>query len=90
MPYDEYAGWQEYYGVEPWGTSVVDAAQANIVYAIAEVNRDSKTRKTPHQLNEFLLFKAREEPAGPVLLDDPNAQTEALIQAMFGGDVQRA
>jgi hypothetical protein len=82
--------WQEYYGVEPWGSGLVDSAQAHIASILANVNRDSKARPEPYRIDEFLLLKEPSAPVGPVLLDDPDAQTEALIQAMFGGDVQRA
>jgi hypothetical protein len=92
MPHEEFVGWQEYYGIEPWGSGVIDAAQANIAQLLANVNRDTKARRDPYRLDEFLLLK---EPKArkadePILLDDPDAQTEAMIQAMFGGKVERA
>lgn len=90
MPFEEYVGWQEYYGVEPWGAGLIDSAQAHIASILANVNRDTKARKEPYRIDEFLLLKERSEPTGPVLLEDPDAQTEAMIQAMFGGKVQRA
>ena len=69
---------------------MLDSAQAHIASILANVNRDAKTRKEPYRIDEFLLLKQHEEPAGPVLLDDPDAQTEAMIAAMFGGQVERA
>ncbi|MGI4847141.1 MAG: phage tail assembly protein T [Janthinobacterium lividum] len=86
MPYAEYLGWQEFYALEPWGTRVWDNMQAHITSTLANVNRDTKTRPKPFTLAEFLLYPD-DKPAevAPVLLEDKDAQTEAMIAAMFGG-----
>lgn len=91
MPYPEYLGWQEFYDIEPWGLSVQDAAQAHIAVTLANVNRDSKQRPDAYRLDEFLLFSTRKTAvAGPVLLSNADAQTDSMIEAMFGGKAVRA
>lgn len=60
--------------------------QAHLASILANVNRDSRRRAAPYRVDEFLLYQERkDEPRGPILLDDPNAQSEAMITAMFGG-----
>jgi hypothetical protein len=61
---------------------------AQSVSMLANVNRDSKKRPAPYRIDDFMLFKEREQKAessGGVLLADPDAQTELMIAAMFGG-----
>jgi hypothetical protein len=61
---------------------------AQSVSMLANVNRDPKKRPAPYRIDDFMLFRDRQEEvqkSGPVLLDDPDAQTELMISAMFGG-----
>lgn len=91
MPHAEYMDWQEYYDIEPWGLAVRDAAQAHIAVTLANINRDAKQRPDAYRLDEFLLFRERKtEKAGPVLLPNDDAQTNSMIEAMFGGKAVRA
>jgi hypothetical protein len=84
MPYEEFVGWQEFYEIEPFGLAVLDAAQAHITSVLANVNRDEKKRAKPYTIDEFQLFAERGAP-DVIALDDPDAQTEAMIAAQFGG-----
>ncbi len=56
MPYEEYAGWQEFYAVEPWGLSVQDSMHAHGISVLANVNRDGKSRPEAYTIKDFLLF----------------------------------
>lgn len=86
MPYAEYLEWQEFYALEPWGLMPQDVMHAHSISVLANVNRDSKRRPAPYRIDEFLLYEqGAASSSEPVLLDDPDAQTEAMISAMFGG-----
>jgi len=61
---------------------------------LANINRDTKKRRQPFQLQDFLLYREREavvdelvekDAAGAVLLQDADKQTELLIAAQFPG-----
>lgn len=86
MPYAEYLEWQEFYALEPWGLMPQDVMHAHSISVLANVNRDSKRRPKPYRIDEFLLYeKVAAGNDEPILLDDPNKQTEAMISAMFSG-----
>lgn len=87
MPYAEFAEWQEFYGLEPFGTEVQDAAQANVACVLANVNRDPKSRPDPYSLRDFMLFADRaqaEDEDQPILLEDAEAQSSLIKQMLFG------
>lgn len=85
MPYAELMEWQDFYAIEPWGLSTQDAAQAHIASIIANTVRDSRQRPAPYKLSEFLLYQDQPADVGPILLENSDEQTEAMIAAMFGG-----
>jgi hypothetical protein len=84
LPFDEYIGWQEYFAIEPVGAMVHDYAQAHIASIMANVNRDSKKRPNPYVIDEFLLFSRQVKPEEPIILDDPEAQSNLIKQMLFG------
>ena len=86
MPHADYLEFQEFYGVEPFGSAVLDVAQAHLASLLANINRDTKAHKEPYRVDEFLLFDRPEaKEAEPVLFDDVDAQSNALMELMFRG-----
>jgi hypothetical protein len=47
--------WLAFDAIEPFGERRADLRAAQIVTAIANVNRDPKTRKEPYTIEEFVL-----------------------------------
>lgn len=74
-----------YYSIEPFGEQVADWRHGIAVSTLANINRDTKARSNPYKATDFIWWHAgSKEENGPVLIDDPDAQTEAMIAGMFG------
>jgi hypothetical protein len=77
-----------YYSLEPFGEQIEDIRHGIAVSTLANINRDPKLRKQPYEAAEFIPWheeNREKKEAEPLLLADPDAQTEALMNAMFGG-----
>lgn len=75
----EFAEWQAYYRLEPFGPDRQDAGHAITSMVVAETNRDSKKRSQPYTVQDFLPIFS-EEQAEQVSRD----QLESKVRAAFG------
>ena len=84
----EFGYWMAYYGLEPWGERVADMRHGIAVATLANINRNTEARPEPYSPTDFIpwLETNRQEPTetGPVLLDEPGAQTRLIKATIFG------
>ena len=84
----EFCYWMAYYGLEPWGETVADMRHGIAVATLANINRNTEARPDPYLPADFIPWMEtnRQEPvdAGPILLDEPDAQTRLIKAAVFG------
>ncbi len=85
MPVAELLEWQLFFQLEPFGSHYEDLRAGQIVAATYNVNRDSNRRPEPFGPLHFMPWndvqQQRLEPM-PVLLDDAEAQSTALISLL--------
>lgn len=84
----EFCYWMAYYGLEPWGETVADMRHGIAVATLANINRNTEARPEPYFTRGFHSVDGNErqkpvEP-GPILLDEPDAQTRLIKAAVFG------
>jgi hypothetical protein len=79
MPTSEYLGWQQFYMIEPWGLRTEDAMHAHAISVLANINRDTKVRKEPFQIKDFLLYKEPE----PVTAEEDEPTVEGKTSAQW-------
>jgi hypothetical protein len=64
-----------------------DLRAGTIASMLANINRDTKARREPFGPLDFMtwneLVRAEADDVEPVLLDDPDAQSELLLSMMF-------
>ncbi len=84
----EFCYWMAYYGLEPWGEKVADMRHGIAVATLANINRNTEARPDAYLPTDFIPWMEanRQEPtdAGPILLDEPDAQTRLIKAAIFG------
>ena len=81
MPYADYVEFQEFYCVEPFGLPVQDRMNAHQISVAVNLQRDSKSRSEPYQINDFLLFPPVIEAVVGELVDGKSAEQWQLIFA---------
>jgi hypothetical protein len=82
MPYADFVEFQEFYGLEPWGTQVQDAMNAHQCSVMANLERDSKSKPEPYSIRDFLLFPPpAPEPSAEVLVEGKTALQWRMIFA---------
>jgi hypothetical protein len=77
-----------YYTLEPFGEQIADIRHGIAVSTLANINRDSKQRKAPYEASVFIPWhEDNHNPKSnePLLLEDPDAQTNLMLAAMAGG-----
>lgn len=89
----ELTEWQAYYQLEPFGSLVDDERHGVAVSTLANINRDSKTRPDPYKPSDFIGWRSLEKVEGvdkaekvekrPILLLDPEAQSELIMRKIF-------
>lgn len=55
----EYAEWQAFYNIEPFGSMVEDIRAANIACTVANFLRDPKSRQ--YRIEEFMVAREQKE-----------------------------
>lgn len=80
----EFNEWLAYWRLEPFGETAADLRHGILTAVLANVNRDPKTRPQPFEPADFIPWIERTD-GGPLLLDDADAQAEAMIAALFTG-----
>ena len=84
----EFCYWMAYYGLEPWGETVADMRHGIAVATLANINRNTEARPEPYLPADFIPWMEtnRQKPCdpGPILLDEPDAQTRLIKAAVFG------
>ncbi|AET90680.1 hypothetical protein BSFA1_10950 [Burkholderia sp. SFA1] len=84
----EFAEWIAYHQIEPFGTQMEDLRAGVIAAATYNVNRDTKKRPEPLGPSDVIPWigglTKRDEPAAPILLDDPVAQSNLMRASIFG------
>lgn len=75
------------YQLDQRGGHYDDLRAGTIASMLANINRDTKVRREPFGALDFMtwneLVSTTAEQAAPVLLDDPDAQSELLLSMMF-------
>lgn len=85
MSSHEFNEWLAYYKIEPFGSKADDIRHGIAVATLANIHRRPELpAAVPDDFIPWAPRPEKQEPA-PLLLDDPNAQTEAMINGMFGG-----
>jgi hypothetical protein len=83
----EFVEYMALYQLDGRGPHYDDLRAGTIASMIANVNRDSKVRSEPFSALDFMTWNehahADAVEAGPILLDDPEAQSELLLTMMF-------
>ena len=84
----EFGYWLAYYGLEPWGERVADMRHGIAVATLANINRNTDARPDAYMPEDFMPWLERNRKtsaeAGPVLLDEPDAQARLIKAAVFG------
>lgn len=76
--------------LEPFGSLHDEFMHGQVAAVIANVNRDPKRRADPFGASDFMPALADSMPAPPpVLLDDPQAQGDLLMGALFPGTMAK-
>lgn len=78
-----------YSNLEPWGPLQADFRAGQICATVANVHRDPRVRSDPWAARDFFPSLDRAMTGWPratsaVLLDDPQAQSDLIKQAVFG------
>ena len=76
-----------YYTLEPFGEQIADIRHGIAVSTLANINRDPKQRKEGYEVSDFVPWhedNRKAKDTGPILLEDPDQQSAALMEAMFG------
>lgn len=92
MPYEELASWAEFMAEEPFGEHIADLRAGQICATVANVHRDTKAKREPFSPLDFLpwnLSGKTGKTAEPILLDDPEAQSDLIVKTIFGGLVNK-
>lgn len=89
MPMAEYLEWQQFYAIEPFGLQVEDAFHAHGIAVLANINRDTKKRKEPFEIRDFLLHR-EPEPSKPAVEPTVEGKTAAQWRAIFAADAINA
>lgn len=75
------------YQLDQRGSHYDDLRAGTIASMLANINRDTKVRKEPFGALDFIHWnehhRAEVEEAKPVLLADPDAQSNLLLSMMF-------
>ena len=80
----EFAEWQAFAALEPFGEEVASWRSGVIASVLANVNRDPKKRPQPYQPSDFMLG-LRDEAAGP----DLQERIASVFIGSFGGKVRK-
>jgi hypothetical protein len=80
----EMTEWQAYYQLEPFGSLIDDERHGVAVSALANINRDSKTRPEPYKSSDFIAWRSFDKvDAGPILMQNAEAQSELIKRKIF-------
>nr|WP_175837101.1 hypothetical protein [Burkholderia anthina] len=75
------------YQIDRRGGHYDDLRAGAITSMLANINRNTKVRRDPFGTLEFIpwneVHEAANEPITPILLDDPDAQSDLLFSTMF-------
>lgn len=75
-----------FYQLEPWGSHYDDLRAGAIASLVANVHRDRKRQAEPFGNLDFIPWNEHHRAssaAEPILLDDPEAQSNLIDQMMF-------
>jgi len=85
----ELAEWMAFAQLEPIGARRGDYQAAQVAQVIANVNRDTKKRRKPYPVEDFLLaWEDPEEPAERQSVEEQLRIVE-MLNAAFGGRDER-
>ncbi|RQM48648.1 hypothetical protein EHZ19_10610 [Paraburkholderia bannensis] len=93
MTSEEFTRWMEFEKIEPFGERLADLRMGTLAALLANLHRDTKRKREPYVPSDFapwMLDAAPEEPGGPILLSDKNAQSNMIRSSLFGRRVRRA
>ncbi|WP_425129434.1 phage tail assembly protein T [Burkholderia vietnamiensis] len=81
----EFVEWMAFFDMEPWGSHIDDLRAGTIASMVANVNRDTEKRPDPYEPLHFITWndrRASEKEPEPILLDDPEAQSQLILMSM--------
>ncbi|KQQ89929.1 hypothetical protein [Massilia sp. Leaf139] len=78
----EFAEWQAFYLLEPFGGEVADRRHGSAMALQANAQRGKDVE--PYKLEDFMFGSVVQENPEPELLDDPVAQSNLIRAKMFG------
>jgi len=83
----EFVEYMALYQLDRRGSHYDDLRAGTIASMLANINRNSKVKSEPWGPLDFMtwneLHQVEAEEAKPVLLDDPDAQSDLLLSMMF-------
>lgn len=79
ISYPELVRWGKYYALEPFGEWPANMRAAQIVATLANINRDSKKRSRPYEIQEFELFRRKPK-------RKKERTTEEILEEIEAGD----
>lgn len=82
----EFTEWMAFAEIEPFGSHYDDLRAGTIATMLANVNRNHEKRREPWGALDFIPWNEHHrdtESVGPVLLEDPEAQSEMLDRMLF-------
>lgn len=83
MSMAEYAQWQAYFQIEPWGSHVQDLRAGQIAAVVANANRDPAQRPQPFLPLDFAPWNhLGQQKAEPETYADPEAHSAAILRAV--------
>lgn len=86
----ELTEWFAYYTLEPFGELIADQRHGIATSVLANINRDPRRKKDAYKPSDFIYWHEANRIKENPLPQDPEARAEAMITAMFGGNVTRA
>lgn len=75
-----------FYQLEPWGSHYDDLRAGVVASMIGNIHRDRKRQATPFGDLDFIPwneFSRASRAAEPILLDDPESQSDLIARVMF-------
>lgn len=75
--------WAAYAAIEPFGNLQADFRAGQVCATVANVHRNSSRNPDPFRPDDFMPALASPEAEQPVLLDDTEAQSRLLMNALF-------
>lgn len=78
----ELTEWMAYEQMEPFGETRADLRAGIVASTVA--NHGMAELKRPARPSDYMPFIEKQDSSQPVLLDDPDKQSQLILETMFG------